>query len=670
MEHTPNENKTLEITEYGKIETVPITTTMEKSYLDYAMSVIVSRALPDVRDGLKPVQRRILYAMRTLGLNPGSPFKKSARIVGETIGKYHPHGDAAVYDAMVRLAQNFSLRYPLVDGQGNFGSIDGDPPAHMRYTEARLQKIAVEMLDELDQNTIDFRDNFDGTETEPSVLPAKLPNLLANGVDGIAVGMATKIPPHNLNELVDALIMLLEKSAVIEYADQEQLMAQDVELFTRMENFYTHYNQDAPYFIKPKITFFYLESGEITTEDLMQFIPGPDFPTAGEIYDKTAILQAYSTGRGPIIMRAKSEIVETNNGRMQIEVTELPYQQNKALLIAHIANLVKDGKIEDIADLRDESDRTGLKIVIEIKRGANPQRLLNQLYKFTPMQQTYNVNMVALENGEPRVMTLKGILAAYLKHRQEVVIRRNTHKLINALHRGHILEGLKIALDNLDEVIDTIRKSPDADQARLNLMSKFSLSEIQAVAILEMQLRRLAALEREKILNELKEVLDMINNLKKILGSPDEVLGILKAELNQLKDTYGDKRRTKVYKGKPGEISDEELIKEEDSIIVLSRGGYIKRVSPLSFKTQGRGGKGVSGGNLKEEDIIYSIIQANTHDQVMFFTTRGRVFLKRVWDIPEASRTARGTPAVNLIGIDQDETITSVLIQKGATNEQ
>lgn len=650
-----------EQTEYGMVKTVSIKDEMEKSYLDYAMSVIVSRALPDVRDGLKPVQRRILYAMKILGLLPPAGYKKSARIVGEVIGKYHPHGDSAVYDALVRLAQDFSLRYPLIDGQGNFGSLDGDPPAASRYTEARLQKISGELLGDLDSNTVDFEENFDGAEREPNVLPGLLPNLLANGVDGIAVGMATRIAPHNLTELINALFHILESAEISAYQDETAFKEDHPEFYERMLTFYNKYDQDAPYFAKPAIEHFYLDAQAISTEELMKFIPAPDFPTGGEVYDYKEILQAYSTGRGRVLMRAKTRIVEGSQGKMQIEITELPYQQNKAHLITKIADLVKDGKIEDISDLRDESDRTGIKIVVELKRAANPQRILNLLFKLTPMQQVFHMNMVALDNKVPRIMTLKGILLSYLKHRKEVVIRRTTHELINLLHRNHILEGLKIALDNLDEVIETIRNSPDADEAKLNLMTKFELSDIQAQAILDMQLRRLAALEREKILNELKEVAGKISELKEILGSPSRVIEIMKQELQTLLEKYGDERRTKVFKGKPGEITDEELIKEEEAIIVLSRGGYIKRVPPETFKRQGRGGKGVSGGNLKEEDVIRIISSASTHDEVLFFTSRGRVFNKRVWDIPEASRTARGTPVVNVLEINQDEWVMSIL---------
>lgn len=650
-------------TSFGTVQDVSIIDEMQKSYLDYAMSVIVARALPDIRDGLKPVQRRILYAMRELGLHHTSAFKKSARIVGETIGKYHPHGDAAVYEAMVRLAQDFSLRYPLVNGQGNFGSIDGDPPAAQRYTEARLQKISGDMMTDLDKNTVDFAPNFDGSEREPEVLPSRLPNLLANGVDGIAVGMATKIPPHNIGELVDAVLHILEKGVIKNYTDPAVFASEEHDMFRRFNSFYDQYDNTTPYFKKAEITHFYIDTSEITTEELMGIIPGPDFPTGGEVYDKKEILQAYTTGRGRILMRAKSRISELGNGKMQIEVYELPYQQNKAFLVEKIAELVKDGKLDDIADLRDESDRKGMKIVVELKRGGNPQRVLNQLYKYTPMQQNFNVNMVALDNNTPKLMTLKGLLIGFVKHRQEIVLRRAAHELINALHRGHILEGLKIALDNLDEVIATIRKSKDSDEARVSLMKSFKLTEIQALAILELQLRRLAALEREKIINEYNEVLARIKEYEGILTSPKKVISIIQDELKGLRETYADNRRTKVYKGRPGEITEEELIKNEETIILLSMDGYIKRVSPLSFKTQGRGGKGVSGGNLKDSDVVHLITLANTHDEALFFSSKGRVFTKRVWDIPETSRTARGTPAVNIIGIDQDEKIMSILTQ-------
>ncbi len=659
--NTPTTHNSLADSPIGKIRDVSITEEMEKSYLDYAMSVIVARALPDVRDGLKPVQRRILYAMKGLGLSSISPYKKSARIVGEVIGKYHPHGDQAVYDAMVRLAQDFSLRYPMVQGQGNFGSIDGDPPAHMRYTEARLTKIAAEMLVHLDKNTVNFNENFDGSETEPEVLPAKLPYLLANGVDGIAVGMATKIPPHNLGEIIDALLFILANSKLTNYPDLAALTEEDPDLSARYATFFEQYDQDAPYFRKPKVQHFKLDASEIDVDQLMEFIPGPDVPTGGEIYYRKAIHETYNTGKGRILIRAKTNIAETKQGKMQIEITELPYQQNKAVLIAQIANLAKEGKIDSISDLRDESDRKGMKIVVELKRGANPQRTLNLLYKYTPMQQNFHVNMVALENNTPRLMPLKAILLAHLKHRQEVTVRRISHELINALHRGHILEGLKIALDNLDAVIETIRKSKDADVARLNLMKNFKLTEIQANAILEMQLRRLAALEREKILNEYEEVLSTIRNYEQILAEPKQVIAIIREELEELKNNHVDPRRTKVYKGQPGEISDEELIKKEETILLLSRGGYIKRVSPQSFRTQGRGGKGVSGGKLKEEDVIQLVKYANTHDVALFFTNKGRVFSKRVWEVPEASRTSRGTPIVNFVGVDQDETVTNIL---------
>ncbi|PJA38159.1 DNA gyrase subunit A, partial [candidate division WWE3 bacterium CG_4_9_14_3_um_filter_41_6] len=520
---------------------------------------------------------------------------------------------------------------------------------------------AAELLEEQDKNTVDFANNFDGSEHEPQVLPAKFPFLITNGVDGIAVGMATKIPPHNLKEVMNALIYILDNSKP-KTLEGPKLAEEMPELAKRMGTFYDQYNQDAPYFIKPEITHFFLDDSKITVENLYAFIPGPDFPTGGEIYDKTQVLQMYATGKGSVLMRAKSSIVEGNQGKMHIEVTELPYQQNKAHLIAKIADLVKEGRITDISDLRDESGRDGLKIVIELKRGANPQNVLSQLYKFTPMQQTFHANIVALDNQIPRVFTLKGILIAYLNHRQEIILRRTANELINSLHRNHILEGLKIALDNLDEVIATIRKSSDSDEARINLMSKFALSEIQAHAILEMQLRRLAALEREKILNELKDITTKIKDLKKLLTDPKRVVELLKTELTEISTAYGDSRRTKVYKGSPGEISDEELVKQEETVVLLSKSGYIKRVSPLSFKTQARGGKGVTSGKLKDEDIINHIVSANTHDHVLFFTSKGRVFEKRVWDIPEFARAARGTPIVNIIGVDQDEFVTSILV--------
>jgi DNA gyrase subunit A len=596
----------------GKIITVDITQEMQRSYLDYAMSVIVARALPDVRDGLKPVHRRILYAMHDMGLRPNGKHSKSAKVVGEVLGKYHPHGDMAVYDAMVRLAQEFSLRYPLVDGQGNFGSIDGDSPAAMRYTEAKLAKIAEEMLVDIDKNTVDFGSNFDDTLKEPQFLPAKLPNLLLMGSEGIAVGMATKIPPHNLSEVVDAIVHLID-----------------------------HPDSDIG--------------------QLMQFIKGPDFPTHGAIYDSKAILEAYSSGRGRIVVRGKAEIEEGKSGKTQIIITELPYQVNKAELVAHIANLYHEKKLEGISDLRDESDRDGIRIVIELKRDAKPKSLLNNIYKHTNLQTTFPCNFVALVDGTPQTLNLKHMLAEYIKHRQTVVTRRAQFELDQAKARAHILEGLKIALDHLDAVIKTIRESQDADAARTNLMSRFKLTEIQANAILEMQLRRLAALERKKIEDEYTEVKKLIDYLEDLLAHPQKILDVIKTELSQLKEKFGDDRRTKVYKSPVGEFSEEDLIPSEETVITITTTGYVKRQSPSAFRAQARGGKGVTGMTTKEEDEISHLLSANTHDDLFFFTTKGKVFKVKAYDLPEGSRQAKGQAIVNLINIDQEEKLQAVL---------
>lgn len=601
-----------EKTAYGLIKPVKIIEEMERSYLDYAMSVIVARALPDVRDGLKPVHRRILFAMKEMGLTYRSAYKKSARVVGEVLGKYHPHGDQAVYQTLVRLAQNFSMRYQLVDGQGNFGSIDGDSAAAMRYTECRLSKIAEAMLEDIDKNTVDFIDNFDGSQQEPSVLPAKLPNLLLMGSDGIAVGMATKIPPHNLGEIVDAVNHLID-------------------------------------------------SPDATVEDLMQFVKGPDFPTYGNIYDVKAIAEVYSTGRGRIVVRGKAEVEEGKNGKSQIIITELPYQVNKAELVTRIAHLVTDKKIEGISDLRDESDREGIRVVVDLKRDAKPKSILNNLYKHTALQTTFPANFVALVDGTPQTLSLKQILAEFIKHRQLVVTRRTQYELKQAKARAHILEGLKIALDHLDAVIKTIRESPDADTARGNLMSRFGLSEIQATAILDMQLRRLAALERKKIEDEYKAIMELINYLEDLLAHPAKILAVVKKELAELKDKYVDDRRTKVYKSAIGEFSEEDLIPSEDTVVTITATGYIKRQHPSAFRTQARGGKGVTGMTTKEEDEINHLLTANTHDDIFFFTNLGRVFKAKVYDLPEGSRQAKGQALVNLINISGDEKMQSVL---------
>lgn len=603
----------------GKLKNVQIVEEMKTSYLNYAMSVIVSRALPDVRDGLKPVHRRILYAMNEIGLTHSAKYRKSATVVGEVLGKYHPHGDGPVYDAMVRLAQDFAMRYPLVDGQGNFGSVDGDPPAAMRYTEARLAQISNELLDDIDKNTVPWADNFDATRKEPIVLPGKLPNLLLSGGSGIAVGMATNIPPHNLTEICDGIIHLINKP-------------------------------------------------DASLEELMTFIKGPDFPTGGAIFDISEITSAYATGKGKIVMRAKAEIEEDKTNRFKIIVTEIPYQINKSQLIARIANLVKEKKLEGISDLRDESDRSGMRIMMELKRDAKPKNLLNQLYKHTSMQMAFNVNMVALVDGTPQILNLKQILTEYIRHRESVVTRRTQFELDQAKARAHILEGLKIALDHLDEVIKTIRESADADTAKTNLMTKFKLSDIQSQAILDMQLRRLAALERKKIEEEYVEVMKMIAYLEDLLASPKKILTVIETELKELKDKYGDERRTRVYKQAIGDFSEEDLIPAENVIVTVTETGYIKRSPTNTFRTQLRGGKGVAGATLKDEDSISQLYLANTHDNMMFFTNKGSVFQIKVYELPEGSRQAKGQAVINLINIEQGELITSMFNVPKRTN--
>lgn len=660
----------------GTVLETSITEEMKKSYLDYAMSVIVARAIPDVRDGLKPVQRRILYAMHRLGLSHSSAHKKSARIVGETIGKYHPHGDLAVYDAMVRMAQNFSLRYPLVDGQGNFGSVDGDPPAAMRYTEARLTEIAHELIADLDKNTTPFLPNFDASEKEPAVFPARLPNFFLNGADGIAVGMATKIPPHNLGEIVDALAFIIDELKIIQLTsetstelDRDLIAPQKPSSFSTTRELLKQLlssgqAQQLPNRITDQLinclTEFDLDS-DVSVEDLIQFVKGPDFPTGGYIYDRKEIIQTYATGKGSILIRGEAKIQKSKRGRHQIIISEIPYQQNKALLVAKIADLVRTKKLTDISDLRDESDRRGMRIVIELKSSANPQKTLNRLYKYTALQIAYHANMVALVNGQPQLLTLKTALVEYLEHRKEIVIRRSLFELYQSLYRTHILEGLKIALDHLDEVIETIKKSKNTETARQNLIKKFELSELQAQAILDMQLKRLAALERKKILDELKEKKALVSDLKDILGSPKKIMQTIKKELQELKEQFGDNRRTKVKSGKPGEITEEDLIKDEAVVVILSKAGYIKRVSTVSFKTQGRGGKGVKGGDLKEEDINQEILSSRTLNDILFFTNKGKVYSTKVYELPETSRTARGQAIVNILPLNGDEKITSVL---------
>ncbi|EKD90578.1 MAG: hypothetical protein ACD_30C00112G0019 [uncultured bacterium] len=641
-----------EDTGIGRIQPAPIIEEMQRSYLDYAMSVIVSRALPDVRDGLKPVQRRIVYAMHQQGLHHAARYQKSAAVVGEVMKNFHPHGDSSIYDAMVRMAQDFSMRYPLVDGQGNFGSVDGDSPAAMRYTEARLSAVSDELLRDINKETVDFIDNYSGTAQEPIWLPSLIPNLLLNGAAGIAVGMATQIPPHNLGEISDALIYMIEhpfKEKVVKEGKVSKVSDGEGEIEAKL-------GQTTETFRDPNL--FYSEA---SVEELMKFIKGPDFPTGASIYDATEIQAAYATGKGRIVMRAKAEIEETKGGRFDIIVTELPYQVNKAVLIAKIADLVKEKKIEGISDLRDESDRRGMRIVVELKRDGKPQSILNNLYKHTAMQSVFNVNMVALSDGAPGLMTLKRILEEFIHHRQVVVRRRSEFELAQYKAREHILEGLKIAVDNIDEVIDTIRKSKDSDAARENLMKKFKLSEIQAVAILDMQLRRLAALERQKIEDELKLVRQMIAYLEDLLAHPEKILKVIKEEILKVKDKYADDRRTRVYKQKVGEFSEEDLVADEVTIVTVTEGGYVKRQSPMSFRTQNRGGKGVSGITTKEEDAVSHIFYTKTLDNLLFFTDRGRAFQIKVWEIPEVSRIAKGQAIVNLINVEQGEKVTAIL---------
>ena len=619
----------------GKINKTEIVGEMKKAYLDYAMSVIVQRALPDVRDGLKPVHRRILFAMQEMGLTHSAKYSKSAKIVGEVMGKYHPHGDMPIYDALVRLAQSFALRYPLIDGQGNFGSIDGDPAAAMRYTEARMAAITSEMLFDLDKETVDYLDNFDATLKEPVFLPAKLPNLLLMGSEGIAVGMATKIPPHNLSEVIDAIVFTIGRAK---------------------------FGKEISADVAPEPT------SDVTVDELLEFIKGPDFPTAGSIYDISEIKNVYTTGRGRVLIRGKADIEEIGQGKSAIIITELPYQVNKSILVARIAELARDKKIEGISDLRDESDRHGMRIVIELKRDATPRKVLNNLFKHTSLQTTFSANVVALVNGTPQTLNLKTIIEEYLKHRYLVVRKRSEYELRVAQARLHILEGLKIAVDNIDAVIKTIRESKTQEEAKTNLMTKFKLSELQAVAILDLQLRRLAALERQKIEQEYEMVKETIAYLEDLLANPPKILTVIKEELAKIKEKYGDARRTKVFKSKIDEFSDEDLIPNEPTVITLTQTGYIKRQSLLSFKTQHRGGKGIKGMTTKDEDTIAHIQYAETHDNLLFFTNRGKVYQTRAYDISESQRTSKGTAIVNLLNIEQGEKVQS-FINYGKTDK-
>lgn len=607
-----SQEKAPAVTAIGRVNPRAIEQEMQESYLDYAMSVIVSRALPDVRDGLKPVHRKILFAMSEMGLRRNVKFRKSAAVVGEVLAKYHPHGDVAVYDSMVRMAQEFAMRYPLVDGQGNFGSMDGDSAAAMRYTEARMTAVAEELLADLEKETVDWMDNYDATRQEPKVLPAKAPNLLINGTLGIAVGMATDIPPHNLGEVVDATVKLIDEP-------------------------------------------------DATTEDLLEYIKGPDFPTGGYIYDWNTIKQVYATGKGPVIMRARTEIVE-NKGNTQILITEIPYRVNKASLLEQFAELVKDKRVEGIKDLRDESDKDGVRIVIDLKREALPNKILNQLFKYTSLQETFHVNMLALVDGiEPQVLNLKNILEYYIKHRQEIVRRRSEFDLNKAKERAHILEGLKKALDHIDAIIATIKKSETTEDAHKALMAKFKLSDKQATAILQMQLRALAGLERKKIDDELKEKRKLIAELEDLLKSVKKMKMVVKNELLALKDQYTDERKTTLVKQPIGEFRVEDLIPEQTAMVIITKSGYVKRVPPETYKTQGRGGKGVIGMTTKEEDVVEWLSTTNTHDDILFFTNKGRVFQTKVYELPEGSRTSRGQALVNFLDLPQDELVSSVL---------
>ncbi|MGM0965821.1 MAG: DNA gyrase subunit A [Bacillota bacterium] len=599
-QHTPN------------VREVNISQEMRTSFLDYAMSVIVSRALPDVRDGLKPVHRRILYAMNDLGMTSDKPFKKSARIVGEVIGKYHPHGDSAVYEAMVRMAQDFNYRYMLVDGHGNFGSVDGDGAAAMRYTEARLSKISMEILRDITKDTIDYQDNYDGSEREPMVMPARFPNLLVNGATGIAVGMATNIPPHQLGEVIDGVLAISQNP-------------------------------------------------EMTTQELMDIIPGPDFPTAGQIIGRSGIRKAYETGRGSITLRAKSDIEETSSGKQRIVINEIPYQVNKARLIEKIADLVRDKKIDGITDLRDESDRNGMRIVIELRRDANVHVLLNNLYKQTTLQTSFGINLLALVDGQPKVLSLKQCLEYYLEHQKVIIRRRTAYELRKAEARAHILEGLRIALDHLDEVIALIRGSQTAEIARNGLMENYSLSEKQAQAILDMRLQRLTGLEREKIEDEYKGLVDLIAELKAILADNEKVLEIIREELIEIKERFNDTRRTEIVTAGIETIEDEDLIPVENIVITLTHNGYIKRLPASTYRSQKRGGKGVQGMGTNEDDFVEQLISTSTHDTILFFSNKGKVYRAKGYEIPEFGRTAKGIPIINLLEVEKGEWINAII---------
>ncbi len=611
----------LEITEMdaapaGIIKSVDIQHEMRTAYLDYAMSVIVARALPDARDGLKPVQRRILYAMNDMGIRAGTPHKKSARIVGEVLGKYHPHGDSAVYEAMARMAQDFSLRYMLVDGQGNFGSIDGDSPAAMRYTEARLTPMAMELLSDIEKDTVDWGDNFDGSLKEPLVLPARVPNLLINGSSGIAVGMATSIPPHNLSEIIDALIYIFDN---------------------------------------------WERQDDISVEELLELVKGPDFPTGGQILGYESVVRAYATGRGKAVVRAVADIEEMHGNRFRIVITEIPYQLNKSSLLERIAALVREGKLDEISDLRDESDMRGMRIIVELKRGAQPQKALNRLYKHTLLQSTFGIQLLALVDGVPRILPLRRLLQIFLDHRIEVLVRRSQFELNKAQARAHIVRGLLIALDQLDAVIRTIREAPDVDVARDQLMARFSLSELQAQAILDMQLRRLTGLERHKLEDEYAELLKTIAYLEGLLASPEQQRSVIRQDLLEIKGQYGDPRRTRILPDVNANFDDEDLVPEEEVLIAITQRGYIKRMPWTVFRAQLRGGRGVIGMATGEADELTTLLSANSHNTLLFFTNRGKVYQEKVYQIPDAGRTAKGSLIAGILAVAAEERVTAVV---------
>lgn len=598
------------------IQDVNLTSEMKESFIDYAMSVIVARALPDVRDGLKPVHRRILYGMNELGVTPDKPHKKSARIVGDVMGKYHPHGDSAIYESMVRMAQPFSYRAMLVDGHGNFGSVDGDGAAAMRYTEARMSKIALEMLRDINKNTVDFQGNYDDSEQEPVVLPARFPNLLVNGTTGIAVGMATNIPPHNLSEVIDATSLLMDNP-------------------------------------------------DVTTNELMEVLPGPDFPTGGLVMGKSGIRRAYETGKGSITVRAKVELTEMSNGKERILVTELPYMVNKAKLIERISELHRDKRIEGITDLRDESSREGMRIVIDVRRDVSASVVLNNLYKMTALQTSFGFNMLAIEKGVPKILSLKRILENYVEHQKEVITRRTIFDKNKAEARAHILEGLRIALDHIDEIIAIIRGSQSDDEAKATLIERFEFSDRQAQAILDMRLRRLTGLERDKIENEYQELLKFIADLEDILARPERVIEIIKTELNDVRTKFGDARRTELLVGEVLSLEDEDLIEEEEVVITLTNNGYIKRMANSEFRAQRRGGRGVQGMGVHDDDFVKNLVSCSTHDTLLFFTNTGKVYRAKGYEIPEYGRTAKGIPVINLLGIDSAEKIQAIISVEG-----